>query len=344
MKILVTGATGFLASHLIPALQGRGYLVRALVLPSENPTRLKRLDVEVHTGDVCQPATLAPAMSEIDAVFHLAAAIGVRRPMREYYAINVAGTRNVCLAAQEAGVKRLVHVSSTSVYRQGMGVPVHEDSPLVPLPDPYPQTKAAADKLVQRMIMDENLPASIVRISTMYGPGDGLNFGRIADRLLAGHAIVIGSGSNLVPFVYVDDVVRGMLLVLEHQQAKGQIYNISDDNWPTQADLLREIAEQLGVRPPRFHIPYRLLYCSAFVAEGFAELTRSQHPLVTRFGVAMYGADNRFSSRRARQELGYEPQVPLSEGVKLAVAWHRDSPGRAGGARSRRPGVEGAAL
>jgi nucleoside-diphosphate-sugar epimerase len=335
MKILVTGATGFLASHLVPALQGHGYPVRALVLPSEDPGPLSRLGVEVHTGDVCQPDTLAPAMREVDAVLHLAAAIGVRRPMREYYAINVTGTRNVCLAARAAGVKRLVHVSSTSVYRQGMGVPVLENSPLVPLPDPYPQTKAAADKLVQGMIAEENLPASIVRISTMFGPGDRLNFGRIADRLLAGRAIVIGSGSNRVPFVYVDDVVRGMLLILENQRAEGQIYNISDDNWPTQAQLLREIAEQLGVRPPRFHVPYRLLYSAAFLAEGVAELTRSPHPLVTRFGVAMYGADNCFSSKKARRELGYEPQVPLSNGVKLAVAWYRDGPADAG---SDRPG------
>jgi 3beta-hydroxy-delta5-steroid dehydrogenase/steroid delta-isomerase len=324
MKILVTGATGFLASHLIPPLQGCGYAVRAMVLPSENPVWLSQLGVEVCTGDVCQPETLTAAMREVDAVFHLAAAIGVRRPMHEYYAVNVTGTKNVCLAAMAADVKRLVHVSSTSVYRQGMGVPVHEDFPLVPLTDPYPQTKAAADNLVHRMIVDENLPASIVRISTMFGPGDRLNFGRIADRLLAGQAIVIGSGRNRVPFAYVEDVVRGLLLVLEHERAKGQVYNISDDSWPTQVELLQEIAEQLGARMPRIHIPYRLLYSAAFAAEGFAELTRSPHPLVTRFGVAMYGADNRFTSRKARWELGYEPQVPLSHGVRLAAAWYRE--------------------
>jgi 3beta-hydroxy-delta5-steroid dehydrogenase/steroid delta-isomerase len=325
MKILVTGATGFLASHLIPALLGSGYEVRALVLPAENPPWPAHLGVEVCTGDVCQPETLTTAMREVDAVFHLAAMMGVRRPMHEYHAVNVTGTENVCLAALAANVKRLVHVSSTSVYRQGMGVPVDEGCQLVPLPDPYPQTKAAADKLVQRMIVDEKLPASIVRISTMFGPGDRLNFGRIADRLLAGRAIVIGSGRNRVPFAYVDDVVRGLLLVLEHHRAAGQIYNISDGNCPTQAELLQEIAGQLGARMPRFHVPYRLLYSAGFAAEGLAGLTRSPHPLVTRFGVAMYGADNRFVSSKARQELGYEPQVPLPRGVGLTAAWYRQA-------------------
>jgi nucleoside-diphosphate-sugar epimerase len=324
MRILVTGSTGFLASHLIPALQERGHTVRALVLPSTNPARLRQHGVEIRIGDVCQPDALAPAMRDVDAVFHLAAAIGVRRPMREYFAVNVTGTENVCRAALAAGVKRLVHVSTTSVYKQGLGMPVQEDLPLAPLPDPYPLTKAAGDYLVQRMIMEEHLPASIVRTSTIFGPRDHLNFGRIADRLLAGRGIVIGSGRNRVPFAYVDDVVRGLLLVLEHERAQGQIYNITDDRCPTQDQLLREIAKQLGARMPRIHVPYGLLYSTAFIAERVAEITRSPHPLITRFGVSLYGADNRFAIDKAHKELGYEPQVLLPQGVGLAVAWYRE--------------------
>lgn len=324
MKILVTGATGFLASHLIPALQGRGHAVSALVLPSEDPAWLLQQGVGVHRGDVCKPDTLTPALREVDGVFHLAAAIGVRRPMREYYAVNVTGTENVCRAALAAGVKRLVHISSTSVYKQGLGVPVSEEFPLEPLPDPYPKTKAAAERLVRRMIEEELLRASIVRISTMFGPGDRLNFGRIADRLRAGKGIVIGSGHNRVPFAYVDDVVQGLLLVLEQERAEGQVYNITDDNWPTQRELLREIADQLGASMPRLHVPRRLVYGAALVAEGVAALTRSSHPLVTRFGVAMYGADNRYTSEKARKELGYEPRTTLRQGVRLAAAWYRD--------------------
>jgi nucleoside-diphosphate-sugar epimerase len=330
MRILVTGATGFLASHLIPALQRRGHTVRALILPSADPAGLQQGGVGVHTGDVCRPDTLAPAMHEVDAVFHLAAAIGVRRSMREYYAVNVTGTENVCRAALAAGVKRLVHVSTTSVYKQGLGVPVREDSPLAPLADPYPLTKAAGDSLVQRMIEEKHLPASIVRTTTIFGPGDHLNFGRIADRLLAGRSIVIGSGRNRVPFAYVDDVVQGLLLVLDRERADGVIYNITDDRCPTQEELLREIAEQVGASTPRIHVPYGLLYGTAYVAERIAEATRSPHALITRFGVVLYGTDNFFAIDKARQQLGYEPQVPLSQGVSLAAAWYRDRPAGSG--------------
>ena len=87
---------------------------------------------------------------------------------------------------------------------------------------------------MQRLIAEEHLPASIVRTSTIFGPGDHLNFGRIADRLLAGTSIVIGSGRNRVPFASADDVVQGLLLVLEHEAAEGEIYNITDDSCPTQ--------------------------------------------------------------------------------------------------------------
>jgi nucleoside-diphosphate-sugar epimerase len=330
MRILVTGGTGFLASHLIPALQRRGHTVRALILPSADPAGLLQGGVGVDAGDVRRPDTLAAAMHEVDAVFHLAAAIGVRRPMREYHAVNVIGTENVCRAALKAGVKRLVHVSTTSVYKQGLGVPVGEDSPLAPLSDPYPLTKAAGERLVQRMIEEEHLPASIVRTTTIFGPGDQLNFGRIADRLLAGRSIVIGSGRNRVPFAYVDDVVQGLLLVLDRERAGGEIYNITDDRCPTQEQLLREIAEQLGASAPRIHVPYRLLYSTGVVAERLADARRNPHALITRFGVVMYGTDNCFAIDKARSELGYEPQVPLSQGVSLAASWYRDRPAGSG--------------
>ena len=327
MKVLVTGGTGFLASHLIPALKARGHVLSALVLPGSDTAVLRQGGVVVHTGDVRQLGTLAPAMHGADAVFHLAAAIGVRRPPKEYRAVNVTGTENVCQAAVTAGVKRLVHVSSTSVYKPDLGVPAREGFPLMPLPDPYPRTKAAGDKLVQQMIVAEQLPASIVRTCTVFGPGDQLNFGRIADRLLAGKSIVIGSGCNRVPFAYVDDVVQGLLLVLEHEEARGQIYNIADDRSPTQGELLREIAEQLGTRIPRIHVPYAALYTTAFTAETVAKLTRNPHAVVTRFGVALYGGDNRVSIDKARQELGYAPQVSLSQGVSMTAAWYRDRSG-----------------
>lgn len=325
MRILVTGAGGFLAEHLIPALQSRGHDVRGLAFGAEDEAGLRDRRVDVFHADVRDPGSLTAPMKGVDAVFHLAAAIGIRRPLHEYAAVNVTGTRNVCEAALSAGVSRLVHVSTTSVYAQGLGTPVTEDFPLSPLPDPYAVTKAAGDALVQGMVREQRLPASIVRTSTFYGPGDHLNFGRIADRLLSLKAIVIGSGSNAVPFTFVSDVVDGLLLVLETERAVGQVYNIVDDRAPSQQQLLDEIAEMVGAPRPRVHVPYRLLYGAAYAAERIAAWSGSSQALVTRFGVALYGADNRYSIEKARRELAYSPRVSFREGVRLAAEWYRQT-------------------
>jgi nucleoside-diphosphate-sugar epimerase len=332
MRVLVTGATGFIAGHLIPALQRRGHEVHALVQPSSEAGRLHDADVAVHAGDVRSADTLRPAMRQVDAVVHLAAAIGLRAPLSDYHAVNVAGTQNVCRAALAAGIERLVHVSSTSVYKQGLGVPVDESYAVAPPPDPYAVTKAAGDRLVQRLIADEQLPASVVRTSTVYGPGDHLNFARIADRVRSGSAIVIGSGRNRVPFAYVDDVVEGLVLALEHDAAQGEIYNITDDRCPTQLELLRAVARELDAKRPRVHVPYGLLYGAGYLAERIAQAAHSQSALITRFGVVLYGADNVFAIDKARRELGYEPRVSLGQGIRAAADWYRGRTDR-GGAR-----------
>src|SRR5262245_24035938 len=114
-EILVTGATGLLGRHLIDALRDRGDIVRALVLPAENATELEQNGVAIFRGDLCEPDTLADAMRGVEIVFHLAGMMGRWLPISDYFAVNVTGTENVCVAAQAAQVHRLVHVSSWTV-------------------------------------------------------------------------------------------------------------------------------------------------------------------------------------------------------------------------------------
>jgi nucleoside-diphosphate-sugar epimerase len=323
-QVLVTGATGFLASHLIPALQQRGYGVRALVLPSEDATGLRERGVAVYSGDVRRPETLTEPMRNANAVVHMAALMATWAPMKVHHAVHVTGTENVCRAALEAGVGRLVHLSSAITYTPGAGVPIEEHFPQQPLHEPHAVTKAEGDKLVQRMIARDVLPAVIVRPEAMFGPNDRINFRRLADRLRAGKGIIIGSGRNAVPFVYVDDVVQGLVLALEHPNALGQAYNITNDQTMTEEEFLRAIADEVGGKAPRIHVPYRALYGAAAVAEWIATLTKRE-PLVTRHGVQMFGSHNPLSIAKARRELGYEPRVALRDGIRLAGGWYREN-------------------
>jgi nucleoside-diphosphate-sugar epimerase len=327
VEILITGGNGLLGRHLVSALLERGDSPRVLALPGEDAAWLEERGVAVHRADIRRPETLAEPISGVEAVMHLAGMMGVWRPVEDYHAVNVTGTENVCRAALTEGA-RVVHVSSWTVYGLALGRPADERCPIAPFPDPYPITKALGDMAVQRMIAEDHLPAVIIRPGTFFGPGDRLHFGRMADRLRAGKGVIVGSGDNALPFVYVTDVVQGLLLALDHDHALGQAYNITNDRPLTQRQLLDAIAHEVGASPPRLRIPYRALYAAACAAERLTTLTRSwqRPPVVTRLGVKLFGTDNRHGVHKARRELGYTPRVALEDGIRLSAAWYR-SPG-----------------
>jgi nucleoside-diphosphate-sugar epimerase len=324
-EILVTGGNGFVGRHLVAALLERGDRVRVLALPAEDASWLEARGVAVHRGDVRDPHSLLAPVSGTDGVIHLAAMMDVWRPLKEYRAVNVTGTANVCRAALDAGVRRLVHMSSSSVYGLRHHAPVDEAFPLAPFRDPYPVTKAEGDELVRRLVAEAGLAATIVRPDQIFGPGDYLHFAQIADRLRAGRGIVVGAGDNALPLVYVTDAVQGLLLALDHEGAVGQAYNISSGRPLTQHEFLTAIADEIGAPPPRVHLPYRLLFAAGALAEriyGFG--TGGSRPPITRLGVAFLGSDHHFVIEKARRELGYEPRVDLHEGVRLTARWYLD--------------------
>ena len=324
MDILITGGNELLGRHLATALLHRADNVRVLAGPTEDTRWLEDQGVVIYRGDVRSPETLTAPMNGAWAVLHLASMMGAWRPIEDYYAVNVTGTENVCRAVLAQGVGRIVHVSSWKVYGMALGEPVSEQFLLRPFGEPYSITKAAGDLAVQRMIADDHLPAVIIRPGTFFGPGDQVNFGRIADRLRVGRGIIVGHGDNALPLVYVADVVQGLLLALDRDHAVGQAYNITNDRPLTQQQLLDAVAYEIGASPPRLHLPYQALYAAGSAAEKIATLTRSRHqPVLTRVGVMFFGMDNRQAIDKARRELGYQPTVDLRDGVRLAAEWYR---------------------
>src|SRR6266851_10433863 len=262
MRVLITGATGLLGGHLIKHLQQRGEDIRALVLPVENADKLIKQGVEVVRGDITDASTLAPAMKDVELIFHLAGMMGVWRPLADYRLVNVNGSENLYMAAQKAGVRRFVHTSSQTVYGLGYGRFMTENDPLRPDPDPYSITKAEGDRLMRRLMLNSPVETVILRPGTFFGPGDRLHFGRMAQKVKDGKGLIVGRGNNHLPFYY------------------GSI-----------------VAEQVVAR-----------------------VTRTK-PVVTQLGALMFGSDNKHSVEKARRELGYEPQVDLRTGIKLAAEW-----------------------
>jgi nucleoside-diphosphate-sugar epimerase len=323
MEILITGGNGLLGRHLIPVLQDRGDIVRVFTLPGEDTAWLEERGVTVFRGDVRIPDTLTAPMNGAEGVLHLAGMMGLWLPMKDYRDVNVTGTENVCRAARAAGVHRIVHISSWTVYGMNLGLPAREDFLLQPFHEPYAVSKTEGDLAVQRMIAEDDLPAVILRPGTFFGPGDQLHFGRMADRVQAGKGVIVGRGDNALPFAYVTDIVQGIVLALDTEHAVGQAYNITNDEPMTQQQFLESIAEELGVSKPTLHVPYHGLYCAGGLAERAAYLAKSRkQPFVTRLGVKLFGTDNRHSIEKARRELGYTPRVSIREGVRLAARWH----------------------
>lgn len=324
MRVLITGATGLLGGHLIKELQQRGEHIRALVLPVENADKLTAQGVEVVRGDITDAGTLEPAVQDVELVFHLAAMMGVTRPIEDYRLVNVTGSENLYKAAQKAGVRRYVHTSSHCVYGLNMGRFLTEKDPLRPDSHPYSVTKAEGDRLMRRLMLDSKVETVILRPGSFFGPGDRLNFGRMAQRMKDGKGVILGKGDNHLPFCYITDVVQGFLLAAYHDNAPGNVYNITNDQPLTQQEMFNEVADAVGgVRPTR-HLPYLPVYYGSIVAEKVVAPITHREPLATTHGALMFGGDNKHSVEKARRELGFEPEVDLRTGIRLAAAWFNE--------------------
>lgn len=324
MTALVTGATGLLGSHLTELLVAQGERPRVLLQSGDSLNGLGEANVDVHWGDVRDRESLEAAVSGVDRVLHCAARTGPWGPDAEFQRTNVLGLKTLVEVALTAGVQRLVHVSSITVHGNDVGGTADETAPIRVEANPYSRSKVAGERLLAGMIRDRRAPVTIVRPGWIYGPRDSASFARFAGMIQRGRMVMVGPGTNHVPLIYVRDAAQGVLLAAEAPRAVGRTYLLVNDEPVTQRDYLSAIAAELDAAPPKRHLPYSLTLMLGTVAEAGARLTsRQQPPPIMRFGVQLLGGENRFVITRARQELGFTPQVSLAEGVMHSVEWYR---------------------
>lgn len=336
MTVLVTGAAGFLGSHLTELVREGGERPRALVRPGERVEALADFDVDIHWGDLGDRASLESALRGVDRVLHCAARTGPWGPAGEYERANVSGLETLVRAALAAGVRRLVHVSSITVHGNDVGGAADEAAPLREEPNPYSRTKVAGERLLERMIRDEGAPVTIVRPGWIYGPRDTASFARLARRIEQGKMVMVGAGENHLPLIYVRDAARGVLLASEAGEAAGRSYLLVNDEPVRQRDFIGAIAAELDAPATTRHLPYKLGLLLGGAAENLGRLARRrQAPPVMRYGMQLLGGENRFNISRARHELGFTPLVDLAEGVRLSVEWYRSTNSVAGTAKVR---------
>ena len=320
---LVTGASGFVGAAIANAARGAGYRVRVLVRPSSPRTNIEPTD-EVFIGDICDRASLVPALRGVRYLAHAAADYRLWSPTPEdIVRTNVEGTRTMMEEALRAGVERIVYTSSVATLELRDDMPADETRSL---PEDkaigaYKKSKVLAERVVEDMVQHRRLPAVIVNPAAPIGPRDvkPTHTGRIIVECASGRMPgFVRTGLNLV---HVDDVAAGHLAALR-RGGIGERYILGGEN-VLLATMLADIAAIVGRRPPTLSFPIAALYPVALAAEAWARLT-GQEPFATRDGLRMARHYMFFNDAKARRELGYTSR-PYREGLADAIAWFRQA-------------------
>ncbi|MBI3323459.1 MAG: NAD-dependent epimerase/dehydratase family protein [Candidatus Omnitrophica bacterium] len=321
---LVTGAAGFVGSHVVSKLVGRGERVRALARSSTVLRNLAGLPVEIRTGDLTDPASLRQAMAGCRRLYHVAADYRLWAPdPAELYRNNVAGTRNVLEAAREAGVERIVYTSTVGALKcPGNGRPSSEETPvgLQDMVGHYKRSKFLAEQEALAAAR-AGMPVVIVNPSTPVGPRDikPTPTGQmIVDFLNGRMPAYVDTGLNLID---VEDAAEGHLLAMERGRP-GQRYILGHRNL-TLKEILEILSRVTGLPAPRVRMPIGVALGWAALSTGWSALTR-RPPRVSWEAVRISRKRMYFDSGKAVRELGL-PQRPVEEALAKAVDWFRQN-------------------
>jgi nucleoside-diphosphate-sugar epimerase len=322
MKVLLTGASGFVGSHILDLLAARGIPAAILIRPASNrrfiEPHLSR--VEVRIGSISEPASLPAALEGITHVIHCAGctkAIG----SAEYYRINRDGTRNLVDAVNrhQNEIRRFILISSLAASHPARAAaPAREDDESSPVTE-YGRSKLAGERAVRS---HARVPFVILRPAAVYGPRDG-DFLLMFKAARARWVPSFGGGRQELSLVYVEDVARAVIACLDHLPIENRIFNVAHRAVTTAHELTAEIGRQLGVSTVQVPLPLPLLWPVCLVGEVIARIrgrptivNLQKYPELTAPGWVC-------DSRRLREELGVEPATGLREGIAGTLAWYR---------------------
>jgi nucleoside-diphosphate-sugar epimerase len=316
MKIFITGGTGFIGRHLVKALAGAGRVLYLLVRDKKQANFLNNDDnIVLVEGEIQQVEAYRQIFAErLDLVYHLAALSGQKWGADEsaYYRINVLGTANL-LEVCRGKIGRFIFCSSiNAVSQNGFRR------------DPYGKSKWQAEQLVAAAGL-AGLETVTLRPAVVYGPGglEGMIL-KLCQLVQRGKFFRIGSGKNVIPLVYVDDLVAALTLAgTAPVSGKAVTYEIIGPDRPTLGEIVDLLARNLGVEPRRLSVPIPAARLAAFLAEVIFGILQRE-PLITQQRLdAILKHRPHLNSQKAGRELGYAPRVPLAEGIATTIAWFR---------------------
>ena len=323
MKALVTGATGFIGSHLVEALLEKNVEVRCLVRPESNRRWLRDREIEFCTGDCRDPGSLLAAVTGVDLVFHLAGVVRARN-YEEYFLSNSIGTRNLLTACLKGnpGLGHFVLVSSQAAAGPSPdGQPLHEYDAARPI-SAYGWSKLMAEKEV--LEIKNELPVAIVRPSPVYGPRDR-DFHSLFKMIKLGLSPVIGREKRYIHLTYVRDVVEGTWLAAHSKQTETGPYFLADQRCYSWREIGQVLGEVFNKKTRQLTIPKSVSWLIARCAELWAALLRRPATLNREKRREMLARYWLCDTTLAREQLGFRATHPLPVGARYTLRWYRDN-------------------
>ena len=319
MRVLVTGASGFLGQAICAQLIAQGHTVRGFGR-NAHPA-LHAMGVDQRTGDLSDLSAVMDASEEADAVIHAASMLSIWAPIEALYDTNVRGTDHVLAACELNGVRRLIYTSSTAVVHAGKDLEgVDETTPYARrFSSAYAQTKAMAEQRVLEANGSE-IATVALRPHFIWGPGDVNLMPRVVARARAGRLRLVGDGHQRVDTVYVDNAASAHVLALKKlsigSPIAGKAYFISQGEPVTHEHLINAWLLASGLPPETRHISPRLARALGVVLETiYRTVGASREPAITRFIAEQMSTSHWFNIDAARRELGYVPLVSITEGL-----------------------------
>lgn len=325
--ILVTGGTGLVGSHVIEEARRQGFRVRALVRSPGSAKYLADWGAELVPGDLADTASLQSAVQGATVIIHCAAKVGDWGPTSDYRKINVEGLEQLLLAAERTGsLKRFVHISSLGVYpaRDHYGTDESEQPSTTGI-DGYTLTKVESEQLVLKHVKEKQLPAVVLRPGFIYGPRDRSVLPRLLERVKTGVFAFLGSPEKLMNNTYVKNLVQAIFLAIDHDDAVGKVFNITDGRLVSKQEFVETAAKFAEYPVPKKIVPLGVAKTLAKVLEAIWKLLgKKEAPLLSNARIKFLGLNLDYCIDKAKRELGYAPQFDYQDAMRETIDWFRE--------------------